>query len=59
MLVITRKPGQVLRIGRHIKIHIGDIQGNQVRVGVTAPYGSKILRGELFEQTDSRQGEAG
>jgi carbon storage regulator len=47
MLVLTRKPNEVINIGDQIMVRILRIQGNQVRVGIEAPPGVHILRGEL------------
>ena len=47
MLVLTRKPNQVINIGDQITVRILRIQGNQVRIGIEAPPGVHILRGEL------------
>ena len=57
MLVLTRKKGQSLMIGQDIEISIVDIQGDQVRLGITAPKTVSIHRKEVFEeiQQENRQ----
>jgi carbon storage regulator len=49
MLVLTRKPGQDIMIGDDIVLHIVDVQGDNVRVGIDAPTKIKIYRGELYQ----------
>lgn len=49
MLVLTRKPGQDIMIGDDIVIHIVDVQGDNVRIGIDAPTQVKIYRGELYQ----------
>ena len=49
MLVLTRKVGEMLRIGEDIEIKITEISGDKVRIGIEAPAALKILRGELIE----------
>jgi carbon storage regulator len=49
MLILTRKKNETIRIGDDILITIVDIQGDQVRLGITAPRDVSILRQELYE----------
>lgn len=51
MLVLSRKPGEVIHVGDNIKIYIVRITPNNVRIGITAPRGLNIVRGELVERT--------
>lgn len=46
-LVLTRKPGESIRIDADIFITIERIAGNQVRVSINAPHAMKIVRTEL------------
>ncbi len=50
MLVLTRKLGEVLRIGQNIKITIVDVKGKQVKVGIEAPAEMTIYREEIYEK---------
>ncbi|HHW20824.1 MAG TPA: carbon storage regulator CsrA [Thermodesulfovibrio thiophilus] len=50
MLVLTRKSGQYIRIGDNIIIKIIDIDGSQIKIGIEAPKGIQIFRGELYEK---------
>lgn len=57
MLVLSRKKGQKIIIADNIEIDIVDIQGDVVRLGITAPAEVKIFRGELYQeiQEENRQ----
>lgn len=48
MLVLTRKIGEKIVIDGNIHLTILAVNGNQVRVGVTAPDDVSIWRSELF-----------
>lgn len=48
MLVLTRRPNQVLKIGDDIEITILNIYRNQIRIGVTAPKDVTIMREEAI-----------
>lgn len=50
LLVLTRKPGQTLFIGDNIEVKVLEVNGNQVRLGMTAPDEVHILREELRER---------
>ncbi|HEV3203192.1 MAG TPA: carbon storage regulator [Gemmataceae bacterium] len=47
MLVLTRKPGEKIRLGSEITVTVLDINGNRVRIGIDAPDRVSILRCEL------------
>ena len=49
MLVLSRKPGQEIKIGDNITICVSRIAGNRVSIGVTAPEQVRIMRGELVQ----------
>jgi carbon storage regulator len=49
MLILSRKKNEILRIGDDILLTIVDVQGDQVRLGITAPRNVQILRQELYE----------
>ena len=52
MLVLTRKQQQQIQIGDNITLTILKVKGQSVRVGVEAPRGVRILRGELVASAD-------
>lgn len=47
MLILTRRAGETLMIGENITVTVCAINGNQVKLGLTAPPEVKILREEL------------
>ncbi len=49
MLVISRRPGEKIFLGREIQITILEIKEGNVRLGIEAPPEVKILRGELYQ----------
>lgn len=49
MLVLSRKKGQKIIIADNIEIDIVDIQGDVVRLGISAPAEIKIFRGEVYQ----------
>ncbi len=53
MLVLTRKLGEVLRIGDGITVKIVEIKGKQVKVGISAPVDLSIYREEIYEKIQS------
>jgi carbon storage regulator len=50
VLVLTRKKGQSMMIGHNIELSIIDIQGDQVRIGISAPTNIVIHRKEIYEE---------
>ena len=49
MLVITRKPGEGIKIG-DVTIYVNRICGTTVKIAIDAPKEVKVLRGELQER---------
>jgi carbon storage regulator len=47
MLVLTRKPGEQVRIGENITLVVVEVHGKRVRLGIEAPAQVSILRQEL------------
>jgi carbon storage regulator len=47
MLILTRKLAEALRIGDDISVTVLGIQGNQVRLGITAPRSIPVHREEI------------
>ncbi len=48
MLVLARKKGQSIMIGRDIKIFVAEVSGETVRLGIEAPPATEIFREELY-----------
>jgi carbon storage regulator CsrA len=47
MLVLTRKTQQQIQFGNDIVITILQVRGQSVRVGIEAPRGVRVVRGEI------------
>ena len=58
MLVLTRKPGEAVRIGRDLIITIKEIRGKQVRLGIEAPASVPVYRQEIYEAVMQSNREA-
>ena len=48
MLVLSRKPHQSLSIGDEITVTVLAIDGDRVKLGITAPQHITVLRSEIF-----------
>jgi carbon storage regulator len=48
MLALTRKRGQSIIIGDNIEINVVEIQGDQVKLAISAPKSIPIHRKEIF-----------
>jgi carbon storage regulator len=57
MLILTREVGETFSIGDDITVQILSVNGNQVRLGITAPKHIKINRAEVFRRMASRLAE--
>jgi carbon storage regulator len=53
MLVLTRREGERIALGDDIVVTVVSIQGNKVRIGVSAPDQVAIRRGELMLDVDA------
>lgn len=58
MLVLSRKPGEALRIGAECRIEIVSVSGSVVRLAIAAPDEVSIHREEVFERIARANREA-
>ncbi len=50
MLILSRKEGESIVIGKTIKVHIIEIRGRQVRLGIEAPGETPVYREEVYQK---------
>jgi len=50
MLILTRKSGEGITIGDHVRVTVLEIKGKQVRLGIEAPPDTRVHREEIFEK---------
>lgn len=48
MLVISRRPGERLRIGPNVWVTVLSQQGSKIRLGIEAPADVEVMRQELI-----------
>lgn len=48
MLILSRKRDERIMIGDSIIVHVIDIRGDKVRIGIEAPASVKVHREEVF-----------
>ena len=53
MLVLTRKLGESIVIGNHVRVTVLDMQGKQIRLGIEAPTEVSVHRGEVYERIEA------
>lgn len=53
MLVLARRTGESIIIGENIEITVAEVQGDKVKLGITAPKEIPVLRRELLEEAES------
>ena len=49
MLLITRRAGEKIMVGDDVIVHVKEIVGNTVRVGIEAPRSLPVYREEIWE----------
>ncbi|MGO9514001.1 MAG: carbon storage regulator CsrA [Steroidobacteraceae bacterium] len=50
MLILTRRPGETVRIGDNIEVTVVAVHGSQVRIGINAPRDVAVDREEIAER---------
>ncbi len=59
MLILSRRVGEAVIIGKEVTVVILDVKGRQVRVGIKAPDSIDIYRDEIFPGARVRKAPAG
>jgi carbon storage regulator len=50
MLILTRKPGEIIRIGEDVEVMVVGVNGTQVRIGIKAPAQVRVDREEIADR---------
>jgi carbon storage regulator len=58
MLILTRKIGEAIQIGKDIRIIISDAEGGTVKVGIEAPRSIPVHREEIYRKIHDQNLEA-
>jgi carbon storage regulator len=53
MLILTRRPGEAIRIGDDVEICIVAVNGNQIRLGIKAPRSVPVHREEIYARINA------
>jgi carbon storage regulator len=59
MLVLSRKPGESVKIGDEVTITVLSISGKQVRLGINAPSDIAVHREEIYNKISGADAENG
>jgi len=55
MLILTRRPGESVKIGDDITVTVLGVRGNQLRLGFTAPQSVAVHREEVYVPIQSER----
>ncbi len=58
MLILSRRLGEVIRIGNDVSVRILKIDGVQVRIGISAPRELAVYWDEIFQRIALEQATA-
>lgn len=58
MLILTRRPGERIMIGKDVTVMVIGVNGNQVRIGVEAPREVRIDREEVATRIEREKADA-
>jgi carbon storage regulator len=55
MLILTRRVGETLMIGNDVTVSVVGLNGNQVRLGISAPKNVEVHREEVYERVKAER----
>ncbi len=50
MLILTRRPGESIKIGDDVTVTIVQVNGKQIRLGIAAPQDVEVHREEIYRR---------
>jgi carbon storage regulator len=56
MLILTRRVGEVVKVGHDVDVTVVGVKGNQVRLGIVAPKETPVHREEIYDRI-TREGK--
>jgi carbon storage regulator len=56
MLVLSRKSMEAVLIGDSVVVHVLEIRGSRVRIGIDAPKNIRVQRTELLDRASNMSG---
>lgn len=58
MLILTRRTGEMLKIGDAVEVVVMGVKGNQVRLGIKAPKDVPVFREEIYQRIEKEKADA-
>ena len=58
MLIITRRPGEKIRVGNDVCIEVIEVTGSTVRIGIAAPRSIPVYREEIWAAVQAENAAA-
>jgi carbon storage regulator len=59
MLILSRRPGESVKIADDVTVTVLGVRGGQVRLGFTAPHDVAVHRQELYERIQAEKSANG
>lgn len=57
MLILTRRTGEMLKIGDAVEVVVMGVKGNQVRLGIKAPKDVPVFREEIYQRIEKEKAD--